>query len=305
MRILLFMLTNLLVVATIHIVLSLLGIDRALASARSGYGFDYQGVLVACFAWGMIGSFISLMLSKVMAKMFMGVKVIDPNAAGPNLWLVNTVHDIAKRAELPAMPEVGIYESPDVNAFATGPSKRNSLVAVSTGLLTQMNREELEGVIGHEIAHIKNGDMVTMTLLQGVVNAFVMFFARLIAWVVSSALAGNQNSDDREGFSGTQQIIYFVTSFVLEIVLTLLGMIVVAWFSRYREFRADEGSAKIVGRSSMVAALKALQQRYELPGMANDRLETYKIAGNRKKGKSLFASHPPLEERISALMATA
>src|SRR5213592_3282215 len=188
-RILLFLAVNTLVVLTISLVLSLLGVPSYVGSGR------YGALMVFCLVWGMAGAFISLALSRLMARWFMGVKVIDPRTSDPDLQeLVQMVHGLAQRARLPAMPQVGIYNSPEVNAFATGPSKSRALVAVSVGLLNRMNRAELEGVLGHEIAHVANGDMVTMTLIQGVVNAFVMFFARIVGWAAASAMRSN---DDR------------------------------------------------------------------------------------------------------------
>jgi heat shock protein HtpX len=223
-----------------------------------------------------------------MAKMTMGIQVIDRTS--PDAWLVLMVEDLARKAGLPVMPEVGVYDSPEVNAFATGPSKRRSLVAFSTGLLRSMNRNEIEGVAGHEIAHIANGDMVTMTLLQGVINAFVMFFARVIAW----AIAQNSRDENRQTSS------YFIT-FLLEMVLGVLGMIVVCAFSRYREFRADRGGAQYAGKHDMIAALERLasnQRRYDdAPALA-----AFKISGGPG---ALFSTHPPLEKRIEALRKAA
>ncbi len=215
-RIMLFVLTNILVVVTISIVIGLLG--RVLGI--NFYGNSYSSLFLLCLVWGMGGAFISLAMSKFMAKWMMGVQVIDPNNAGELRDLVNTVHDLARKAGLTVMPDVGVYDSPEVNAFATGPSKRNSLVAVSTGLLQRMDRDQLEGVLGHEIAHISNGDMVTMTLIQGVINAFVMFFARIIAFAISSAMRGKDS--DRESSFGGFWMNYLLIS-VLEIVFGMLG----------------------------------------------------------------------------------
>jgi heat shock protein HtpX len=290
-RIFLFCLVNLLVVVTISITLQLLGV-RPYLTAR---GIDYQALLAFCLVWGMGGAFISLALSRVMAKWMMGVQVLDPmESRGEAMELVQTVHRLAQAAGLPAMPEVGIYESPELNAFATGPTKARALVAVSSGLLSSMSRPEMEGVLGHEITHVANGDMVTMTLLQGVVNAFVMFFARVIAFAISQ----NSERDNR-------RMIQYLTTIVLEIGFSLLGMFVLAWFSRWREFRADAGGARLAGRERMIAALQALQKRYEpldpRPAYAN-----FKIAGGRRGGlMALLASHPALEDRIEALRKNA
>jgi heat shock protein HtpX len=280
-RAFLFMAVNLLVMLTISIVLQFLGIGHYL-NAR---GVDYRSLAVFCLSWGMGGAFISLALSRVMAKWSMGVKVLDPRSSDA---LVATVHTLAGRAGLPIMPEVGIYDSPEPNAFATGPTRSRALVAVSTGLLKSMRKEELEGVLAHEVAHIANGDMVTMTLVQGVVNAFVMFLARVIAFALS-------RNSDRDG-RGMERL----TVFALEIALGFLGMIVVAWFSRLREFRADAGSAKLGGREKMIAALQALQRRFE-PSDEQEAYATLKIAGGRGGFMALISTHPPLEDRIAAL----
>ncbi len=277
-RVFLFMAVNLLVVLTISIVLSMLGVGPYL-SAR---GIDYGSLAAFCLVWGMGGAFVSLSLSRIMAKWSMGVQL---QSSGP---LVETVHGLARRAGLPAMPEVGIYDSPEPNAFATGPTKSRALVAVSTGLLHSMSQDELEGVLAHEVAHIANGDMVTMTLVQGVVNAFVMFLARVIAF----ALSRNSDRDSR----GMDRM----TVFALEMVLGILGMVVVAWFSRHREFRADAGSAKLGGREKMIAALQALQRRFE-PYDQQESMATLKIAGGRGGFLALISTHPPLADRIAAL----
>ncbi|MCB0363717.1 MAG: protease HtpX, partial [Bdellovibrionales bacterium] len=222
---------NLLVVVTISIVLNVLGV-RPYITAQ---GLDMTSLAIFCLVWGMGGAFISLGLSRIMAKWMMGVKVIPPDTRDMELQeLVREVHELARSAKLPKMPEVGIYESPEVNAFATGPSRSRSLVAVSTGLLHSMRRHELKGVLGHEVAHIANGDMVTMTLIQGVVNAFVMFFARAVAYALT--MSGRD-----EGEQQGPGLAYYVVQVVLEMVFMVLGSMVVAKFSRYREFRADKG----------------------------------------------------------------
>ena len=281
-RVSLFLAVNLLVVVTISVVLQVLGVGPYL-SAR---GMDYRSLAVFCLVWGMGGAFISLGLSRMMAKWSMGVKVLDPRSGDA---LVTTVHRLAQRAGLPAMPEVGIYDSPEPNAFATGPTKARALVAVSTGLLESMKQDELEGVLAHEVAHIANGDMVTMTLVQGVINAFVMFLARAIAFALSQ-------SSDRDSRRSTDMM----TVMALEIGFGFLGMIVVAWFSRLREFRADAGSARLGGREKMIAALQALQRRFE-PSDAQESYATFKIAGGRSGFMALISTHPPLSERIAAL----
>ena len=279
-RILLFIITNLLVVATITIILSILGVDR-----YSGVG----GLAVFCFVWGMAGAFISLAMSRFMAKQAMGVRLVDGQTGHEELdWLYRTVARLAQQANLP-LPEIGFYESPEVNAFATGPSKNRSLVAVSSGLLRTMRRDEVEGVLAHEVAHIANGDMVTMTLLQGVINAFVMFLARLIA----GALRSNSR-DDRGGMSD------FFLVMALQTVLGILGSFVTAWFSRQREFRADYGGAQLAGRPHMIAALRRLAANRELVDTQHAALATFKISG-AGSWMALLSTHPPLEERIAAL----
>ncbi len=291
-RIFLFILVNLLVMTTITVVLSLLGVQPFLQRG----GLDLQSLAIFCLVWGMGGALISLLISRWMAKRMMGVKVIAPDTrdAGEQA-LVQTVQRLAQGAGIP-MPEVGLYESDDINAFATGPSKSRSLVAVSTGLLRKLDRPEVEGVLGHEITHIANGDMVTMTLLQGVVNAFVMFLARVLAYVVAQALRGN----DREG--GMSQGIYFVCVLVFQIVFMVLGSMVVMAFSRWREFRADAGGAHLAGRESMIRALQALQRDHEALAQAKapPALATMQISG-RDGVMRFFMSHPPLEQRIERL----
>ncbi len=279
-RILLFVATNLAIMVTLSVVLSVLGIN--------GYG-GLQGQLLFCLFWGMGGAFLSLQMSRFIAKRAMGVQLVDGRSGQADAdWLYGTVRQLTDRAGLP-MPEVGIYESPEVNAFATGPSKNRSLVAVSSGLLRSMQRDEVEGVLAHEVSHIANGDMVTMTLIQGVVNAFVMFFARVIASVLRNAV------DER--MSGA---VYFMTVIVLQIVLGVLGMIVVAWFSRAREFRADSGAATLAGRGKMIGALQRLQQNTKMIETDHPALATMKISGARS-WMALTSTHPPLEARIAAL----
>ncbi len=279
------------VVITISVLLSVLGVKPYFTQN----GIDYQALLVFCFVWGMGGAFISLQLSRWMAKRMMGISVIDPQNPGQYAGLVQMMNRLAQTANLPKTPEIGVFESPEVNAFATGPSKSRSLVAFSTGILRTMKPDELEGVAGHEIAHIANGDMVTMTLIQGVINAFVMFFARILAFALTSA----GSSDDRRPTMST----YLLTT-VLEIAFSLLGMIVVAWFSRQREFRADAGSARYCGRNKMIGALQTLEQAFNNRLMAptgGNSLTAMKISGPRSGFAALFSTHPPLADRIEAL----
>ncbi|MGO4999145.1 protease HtpX [Oceanisphaera sp. W20_SRM_FM3] len=284
-RILLFIATNLAVVlvlgVVLNIVFSMLGIDRS----------SIGGLLVFCAVFGFGGAFISLLISKWMAKRAYNVQIIEQPRNEMEHWLFSTVTRQAQQAGI-GMPEVGIYDSRDMNAFATGASRNSSLVAVSSGLMYQMTRDEAEAVLAHEISHIANGDMVTMTLLQGVVNTFVMFFARIVANLISGAM----NKDNEEG-GGLGGIAYFGVVMVLELVFGMLASIIVMWFSRYREYRADEGSARLVGKDKMIAALQRLGQgsQAELDGS----LAAFGING---QGKSeLFMSHPPLEKRIQSL----
>jgi heat shock protein HtpX len=250
-RIGLFLFVNFLVMITVSIILNLLGIGRYSAQM----GMNYSGLLVICFVYGIVGSFISLMLSKWMAKHFMGVQLVT--ATGAHAELVQTVHRLARRAGLTEMPEVGIYQNETLNAFATGPTRNNSLVAVSTGLLMNMNQDELEGVLAHEVAHIANGDMVTLALIQGLMNAFVMFFSRVIAHLIDQSVRSN----DRDG-EGLGPMAYFFLVFVLDIIFGILASIVVAAFSRFREYRADKGGADLAGKEKMIMALQCLDRFY-------------------------------------------
>jgi heat shock protein HtpX len=291
-RIFLFLLVNILVVTTISLVLNLLGVHSYLTQ----YGIDYSQLMTFCLVWGFGGAFISLALSRIMAKWMMGVKLVDENTPNGEIqWYVRKVHELARQAGIGKMPEVGIYDSPEVNAFATGPSKNRSLVAISSGLLENMNHQQIEGVLAHEITHITNGDMVTMTLLQGVVNAFVMFLARVIAF----AIAQNAKEESR-------RMIHMLTVFVLEICLSILGAFVVAFFSRHREFRADYGGASLAGREKMIDALRALQRRHEMQEpleTAKPAIASLKISGKTRGLFALLATHPPLEERIARLQS--
>jgi len=297
-RIALFFLVNVLVMVTISVILNLLGVS---GHVYTRYGIDYASLAVFCLVWGMGGSIISLLLSRFMAKRMMGVEVISPDTRDPALLdLVSMVHTLARSAGLDVMPEVGIYDSPDLNAFATGPSRSRALVAVSTGLLSRMSRAEIEGVIGHELSHVANGDMVTLTLIQGIVNAFAMFLARVLAFVISQALRGNSDREERSSSNWLQ----FILVPVFEITFMILGSMVVAWFSRYREFRADAGGARVAGQDKMIAALKKLKQVYDSPiadGEAPAQLQAFQISSRKGGFLSWFASHPPLEERIEAL----
>lgn len=288
-RVLLFVITNILIMVTLSITWQF--VSRAFDLPP--YGYEYLMFFAVVFGFG--GAFISLLMSKFMAKRMLGVKIIDPRTNDPQLRrVVESVHQFAKAAGIKTMPEVGYYESPEVNAFATGPSKNNSLVAVSVGLLQRMNPDEVDGVLGHEVAHISNGDMVTMTLLQGVINAVVIFLARIIAQVVVNAMS----KDDR----GPGPFVYFGIVIGLEIIFSLFGAIVVNYYSRRREFRADMGGARYAGRDKMLNALKKLQGTQGLIAPEQATLQTLKISSKKKSAlMMLFASHPPLEERIQRL----
>ncbi|HSX11931.1 MAG TPA: protease HtpX [Rhabdochlamydiaceae bacterium] len=294
-RIFLFLAINFLVVIAISALLSLFNVRPYLTQV----GLDYQSLMIFCLIWGMGGALISLSLSRVMAKALMGVKLIDPDTKDPaQRHLLNTVYALSRKAHLPEMPQVGLYESPEVNAFATGPTQRRSLVAISRGLLNKMNQGEIEGILGHEITHVANGDMVTMTLVQGVVNAFVMFLARVLAYIFAGL------GKDRRSGSGSSYATYTIMVFVFEIAFMLLGSLLIAWYSRFREFRADRGGAELAGKDKMISALKSLQQTMNQRDQKVEQpaFQAFKISTPRKQGLVwLFASHPPLEVRIERL----
>ncbi len=291
-RIFLFVAVNILIVSTISIILSVLGISPS----WSGRQLDIQSLAIFCLIWGFGAAFVSLALSRIMAKWMMGVTVIKPEeASGSQKTLLETVYVLSRKAGLKVMPEVGFYESPEVNAFATGPTKNRALVAVSTGLLEKMNADQVEGVLAHEVAHISNGDMVTMTLVQGVVNAFVMFLARVLAWGASQFV-----EEER------RPMVQFAVTLALELGLGFLGMFVVAFFSRQREFRADAGGANLAGRGQMISALEALKRIYhtgnedEIDAQQAPALASLKIS-SKNSWLKLLSTHPDLEERISRL----
>ncbi|MFC0273532.1 protease HtpX [Metabacillus herbersteinensis] len=288
-RIFLFILSNILVLTTIGIVLSLLGVG---SYQTADGGLNLVNLLVFSAVVGFTGSFMSLLMSRWMAKMMMGVKVLDPDkslSAGERN-LVERVHRLSRAAGITRMPQVGIYQSPEVNAFATGPSKNRSLVAVSSGLLHEMDDDAIEGVLAHEVAHITNGDMVTMTLLQGIVNTFVVFLARVAAWAATRFV--------REEIA---PIVHFIAVIIFQIVFSILGSLVVFAFSRYREFHADRGGADLAGKDKMIHALRSLQAYTGRVRDDQTSLSTLKI--NSKKGSSLFSTHPDLEVRIQRLEA--
>lgn len=294
-RVLLFLLLNFLVILMISLVLNIFNIRPFL----SHYGIDYQSLLIFCLIWGMGGALISLSLSRIMAKWAMGVEIIDPQTTDSSLReLINTVQMLSRDAGIP-MPEVGIYHSNEVNAFATGPTQKRSLVAVSSGLLQRMKNSEIRAILGHEISHIANGDMITMTLLQGVVNAFVMFLSRVLAFIFSGL-----GKNNRENNSSGSYLSYVLFVYLFDIVFMLLGSMVIAAYSRRREFRADAGGATLAGKSNMIDALNSLRILHEIrdPKTENPAFDSFKISSPTKKGiLHLFATHPPIEERIEHL----
>jgi heat shock protein HtpX len=290
-RVLLFLVLNALVVTAISLILAVFNVQPYL----NQYGLDIPSLAVFCLVWGMAGSLISLAMSRVMAKWSYGIRPIDPaNCTDGERWLVETVQRICRQAGMSTMPEIGIYESDEANAFATGPSQSRALVAVSSGLFSLMNEDEIEGVLGHEITHITNGDMVTMTLLQGVVNAFAMFAARLIAII----LTRNEKSRNNGAF--------YLVSGLLQWVFFMFGAILVATYSRHRECRADDGGAKLAGTNKMIDALEALERTYNnLDRHAQPSAQTMKISCQPQGIWKLFSTHPPLEERIARLRSKA
>jgi heat shock protein HtpX len=292
LRIVLFLLTNLAIMLVLGVVASLFGLDRW---AYTHHGINLTGMLVFCALFGMGGSFISLLLSKTLAKMSVGAQVIAEPRNPSEKWLFDTVGRHAHNAGI-GMPEIAIYDAPDMNAFATGASKDHALVAVSTGLLNSMNRDQVSAVLGHEITHVANGDMVTLALIQGVVNTFVMFLARVLGSVIDGMISGNR---DRDG--GGYGIGYFVITMVLQLVLGVLATLIVMWFSRWREFRADAGGAVLGGRENMISALQTLSGNHADASLPKA-IQAFGISGEGGLSR-LFMSHPPIEERIAALRA--
>ncbi|MDF2550434.1 MAG: Heat shock protein [Chlamydiales bacterium] len=294
-RIGLFLAINALIVLTLSLVLNLLNVQPYLTKS----GIDYRQLIAFCLVWGMGGALISLALSRIMAKWMMSITLIDPATSNPaEKRVIDSVYRLCQKAGLSTMPEVGIYDSPEVNAFATGPTKDRSLVAVSSGLLERMDADEVDGVLAHEVSHIANGDMVTMTLLQGVINAFVMFLARIIAFAIMKAT----KKEDEEETEVTNSIAYVMTVFALEIVFMALGSLVTAAFSRYREYRADAGGAFLAGKQPMVKALQKLQQVVELQQTEPEKSSVQALKISSPQGYlRFFATHPPLESRIERL----
>ena len=288
-RIFLFLVTNLAVIFVLNVTMRLLGIDRVLAQS----GGSLQGLLVFAAAIGFGGALISLAMSKWSARMMVGAQVIETPRNEMERWLLQTVRHHAEKAGI-GMPEVAVYDSPEPNAFATGMSRNAALVAVSTGLLAGMTREEAEAVLGHEVTHVANGDMVTLALIQGVVNTFVIFLSRIIGNIVDKAVFRTERGNGPA---------FWVTTIIAELVLGILASIVVMWFSRQREFRADAGGAALAGRDRMIAALQRLKAMHE-PSQLPDQIRAFGISGGDASGlRRLFLSHPPLDERIEALRA--
>ncbi|HEU4484085.1 MAG TPA: protease HtpX [Povalibacter sp.] len=287
-RISLYLLTNLAILVVLSLSLRLLGVDRILN--EQGTGLDLNSLLIFSAVLGFGGSLFSLAISKWSAKRMMGVRVIDQPRTADEQWLMETVRRQAQSAGI-GMPEVGIFDSPEMNAFATGARRDAALVAVSAGLLRGMSRQEAEAVVGHEVSHVANGDMVTLTLIQGVVNTFVVFLSRVIGYTVDRVVFKTERGHG-PGF--------IITVIVAQLVLGVLASMIVMWFSRQREFRADAGGAHLAGRSSMIAALERLRQAHPQP--LPDQMAAFGISGQLGAGlKRLFMSHPPLEERIAAL----
>lgn len=291
MRIALFLATNLAIIIMASVTLRLLGVDHYLQSSGQ---LDLTSLLAFCAVFGFMGSFVSLFISKWMAKTTTGTRVIVQPQSREEQWLVNTVAELAQEAGI-GMPEVGVFPSPVSNAFATGWNRNAALVAVSEGLLSRFNDKEIRAVVAHEIGHIANGDMITLSLIQGVVNTFVMFFARIIGSVVDSFLRkGEESSGPGIG--------YFIIVMVSELVLGLLASTIVMWFSRRREYRADEAGAKLAGTAAMISALQRLQMEQDIPKHMPETMRAFGISGDIKAGiASLFMTHPSLDDRIEAL----
>jgi len=288
-RVLLFVLTNLAIIFVLSIVLSLLGVGRILD--EQGVGLDMYNLLIFAAVFGFGGSFISLAISKWTAKRLTGARVIKSPSNEAEAWLVQTVRKQAEMAGI-GMPEVAVYDARDLNAFATGARRNNALVAVSTGLLRSMNKEEVEAVLAHEVSHVANGDMITLALIQGVVNTFVIVASRVVGHFVDRVVFKTE-----EGHGPA----FFITSIIAQIVFGILASIIVFWFSRQREFRADRGSARLAGREKMIAALDKLRRSVNQPHLP-DQMAAFGISGKGASGlKRLFMTHPPLEERIDAL----
>ena len=291
LRIALFLLTNLAIVIVASITLSLLGFEGYLAA--NGVDLNLSSLLVFCFVFGMAGSVVSLLLSKTMAKMGTGTQIIQQPRNADEKWLMETVAELAKDAGI-GMPEVGIFQSQTSNAFATGWDRNNALVAVSTGLLSRFSRDEARAVMAHEIGHVANGDMITLALIQGVVNTFVMFFSRIIGHTIDRAVFKTERGHGPA---------FYITTFVAEIILGVLASMIVFWFSRQREFRADAAGAQLAGAPAMIGALERLRAEQGAPSELPDTMVAFGIRTGGNTMMRLFMTHPPLEERIAALKA--
>ncbi|MEX0769634.1 MAG: protease HtpX [Balneolaceae bacterium] len=289
-RVGLFLLTNLAIIVVAGIVMNLLGVGSFLN--ESGTQLNLQALLVFCFIFGMAGSFISLLLSKKMAKWTMKLKIIDQPKNQREEWLVRTIGEQAREAGI-GMPEVGIFPAQQANAFATGWNRNKALVAISDGMLQRFDQDEIKAVLGHEVGHVANGDMITLALIQGVVNTFVMFFARIIGFTVDKVVFRNERG---------LGIGYFIATIVAEICLAILASTIVFWFSRRREYRADEAGARLGSRQGMIRSLQRLKREVEQPSPLPESMKAFGITGGKRSGwKKLFMTHPPLDERIAAL----
>jgi len=283
-----FLITNVAILIVLGIVLRVLGVEPYVTP----YGLNYQSLLIFSAVFGMGGAFISLALSKWSAKRLTRAQVISEPSNETERWLVRTVADLATKSGI-GMPEVAVYPSDDINAFATGMKRNSALVAVSTGMLKRMDKEKVRAVLAHEVAHVKNGDMITLALIQGVVNTFVIFFARIIGYTVDRVILRNERGHG---------IGFWVTTIIAEIFLAMLASIIVFWFSRKREYRADSGAAELVGKKPMVGALESLKASIKQPHLP-DQMAAFGISGSKKSGlKALFATHPDLDDRINTLM---
>ena len=289
-RVLLFLATNLAIIVVASITMSLLGVGSFLD--ETGTGLDLQALLIFCFIFGMAGSFISVLLSKKIAKWTMKVNIIDKPRNSNEEWLMRIVEKQAREAGI-GMPEVGIFQAQQANAFATGANRNKALVAVSSGMMQRFDKDEIEAVMGHEIGHVANGDMITLALIQGVVNTFVMFLARIVGFVVDRMVLKNE-----QGLG----IGYFVTTIVAEIILAILASTIVFWFSRRREFVADRAGARLGSRQGMINALQRLKAETNVPNQLPESMQAFGITGGKRSGiKALFMTHPPLDDRIAAL----
>ena len=291
-RISLFILTNIAVLAVAALVLNLLGVDRMVMDAAGEYALNYTGLFIFCAIFGFGGAFVSLFMSKWMAKRATRTQIIDAPSNPTEVWLLDTTRELARSAGIDT-PEVGIFPAPEPNAFATGARRNKSLVAVSEGLLHHMRREEVRAVLGHEIGHVANGDMVTLTLLQGVLNTFVLFFSRVVGFIVDRVVLRNERG---------LGIGYFVVTIAAQIVFGILASAIVMWYSRRREFRADAAGARLAGRGSMINALESLKRNYGRGRSMPESMAAFGISASARSGiRRMFSSHPPLDARIQAL----